>query len=306
MPHIDLASGWSVRVFNDFSDGHTYVPVDFVDPPEMYSNEPTSMFVMSPPYPSALAVLAGRDVIEMTSSSYAVHRVGATTTPNQGGIPDHLTSGVLVPGPNPLVMLSSSSATQGDGTFVMTTQWQTSADFPRNNTRCVTVDAAGGFDDADTLTGEIYLGTDNGVVRRSDMMTLFIGDTKTMKVVGTRLLLTRQIIVGDVRLVLVDSKTGGMYPETELARAGGIEIGEGEPPAPGIAWAILDTTRLVSVTAMPGAMDAIAQITDPAFVWSAVAAPPAGHPLSATGSEVYVLESHRDSDLDRVLVFTSP
>jgi hypothetical protein len=303
LPYIELAPGWSAAVFNDFSDEHSYIDIDLVDPPEMYSNAPASLFVMSSPYPSALAVVAGRDVIELTSSTYAIHHVGATTTPNQTGVPDELTNGVFVPGATPYVLLSSSSATLGDGTFRMTTQWQVSSDTSTNNTRCVAVDATGSFDAGTAAVPEVYYGSDSGVWRRSTQSQLFVGDSKTLKAAGGSLLVTRAIGPGDQRLVKVDSFTAGMYPETELARSSLIELGEGEPPG-GIGWAVFDSSRLVSVTAT-GVVE-IARTSDASFNWEAAATPPAGHALATAQNIVYVLESNRTLDTDRILVLTSP
>src|SRR5687767_8729396 len=93
LPHIVPAAGWSVRVFNDFSAQHTFRPTDFVDGAESYNNGPDAMFILQAPYPEALAIVAGRELIELTAQGYVPHGFGAHP-PNTPNLPDYIRCGV--------------------------------------------------------------------------------------------------------------------------------------------------------------------------------------------------------------------
>lgn len=300
LPHVRLAAGWSARVFHDFSAQFTYVPIDFVDGTEMYSNQPDHMFVLRPPFAEALAVVAGRVVIELTAATYTPHDFGQHA-PNTAGLPDHLRGGTYVPdldGGGPAVLLSSSSANAGDGTFRVTPAWAISSDRTTNNTRAILWDPAGAFDGVAMAEG--YLGTMGGVVRRSAGsmgVPIIPGDNKTLHLSGPNLLLTREAAT-TVQLVEVAS---GMHTEKVLAERGFIELGEGPAPAPHPAWVILDSRQLALLRA-DGSLETVAESTNGAYRWqaAAVAAPP--HALAGTGGPIiYLLEGNRTLEIDRVI-----
>jgi hypothetical protein len=297
--HVRGAPGWSARVFQDFSGRFKYVMTDFVDVDETYDNQPDSMFVLEPPFAEALAVLAGRVVIELTGSKYTPHDFGAHA-PNTAGLPDHLRGGTYVPAlglGGAALLLSSSSRITGDGTFRVTPAWAISSDRTTNNTRAILWDAAGRFDGGAAPEG--YLGTMGGVVRRSTGSTgaaIIAGDTKTMHLSGVNLLLTRQLATS-VQLIEVAT---GTHAETILAERTMIELADGPAPAPHRAWAILDRAQLVLVHG-DGTLETVAESTDAAYTWEAAAAAAPPHPLAGAGPTVYLIESNRALDVDRVL-----
>jgi hypothetical protein len=298
LDHVRGVPGWSARVFQDFSGRFKYVPIDFVDGIEMYDNQPDDMFVLEPPFAEALAVLAGRVVIELTGSKYTAHDFGAHA-PDTAGRPDNLSGGTYVPalGGTAALLLSSSSRSTGDGTFRVTPAWAISGDRTTNNTRAILWDPAGVFDSMAAPEG--YLGTMDGVVRRSTGSAgtpIIGGDTKSLHLSGVNLLLTRQLATS-VQLIEVATVT---HAEKILAERTMIELGSGPAPAPHPAWAILDRAQLVLVHG-DGTLETVAESTDPAYTWEAAAAAAPPHPLAGAGPTVYIIESNRALDIDRVL-----
>ncbi|HEY5920533.1 MAG TPA: hypothetical protein VIV11_02630 [Kofleriaceae bacterium] len=305
LPHID-ATGWSVSVFADLSSTLTYVPVDFVDGTEMYDNMPIGLFVLRPPYQEVLGVIAGREVYEVGATTIVAHDFG-NHAPDDPQLPDQIIDGLWSPrfaGGNPTVLLTSSSAGAGDGLFAISTQWISSRAATTNNTRAVTWDDSGAFDARGTP--EAYLGANSGVFRNSDQVQVIGGDTVAVKAIGDQLLIVRRIAVdADERIILVSSMSAGMYPQVQLAQYAVARLGDGAPPAPAIAWAVADGNQLLAVNAS-GAPTVVASSSDPDFKWRDAATPPAGHALASHPNIVYVLETNRVLDIDRVLVFTSP
>lgn len=306
LAHVRPAPGWAASVFHDFSARFDHVPIDFVDGPEMYGNEPDSLFVLRPPFAEALAVVAGRVVIELTAATYTAHDFGQHA-PNTPGLPDHLRAGTWVPdldNAGPSLLLVSSSANGGDGTFRVTPAWTITSDRTTNNTRGILWDATGRFDGLPAADG--YLGTMGGLVRRSTGSAgaaIVPGDTKTMHLAGDDLLVTRQLATS-VQLLQITTGTHAEKPITERAF---VELAEGPAPAPYLAWAILDSSVLVLIRA-DGILEIVAESTDPAYEWQAAAAAAPPHALAGTAAApiVYVLEGNRARDIDRVIAIHRP
>jgi hypothetical protein len=306
LAHVRPAPGWTAAIYRDFSARYDYVAADFVDGPETYSNQPDGMFVLRPPFAEALAVIAGRDVLELTASAFTAHDYGSHP-PNTAGLPDHLRGGTFVPdldGGGPALLLSSSSASSGDGTFRVTPMWAIASDRTTNNTRGILWDPTGRFDAIAAPEG--YLGTMAGVVRRSTGSMgapILAGDTKTMHLAGDDLLITRQLATS-VQLLRI---TTGTHEEKPLVERSFIELADGPAPDPYLAWAILDSSLLVLVRP-DGTLETVAESTDPAYHWQAAAAAAPPHALAGTAAApiVYVLEGNRTRDLDRVIAIRTP
>ncbi len=302
LAHVRTAAGWSTRVLHDFSARFTYVPIDFVDGTELYSNQPDHMFVLRPPFAEALAVVAGRVVIELTATTYTPHDYGQHV-PNTAGLPDHLRGGTYVPsldGGSPALLLSASSMSTGDGTFRVTERWAISSDRTNNNTRAILWDSTGAYKGNGLPDG--YLGAMNGVFARSAApMTAPIvgGDIRTMHLAGASMLLTRELATGQMELI---EMTDGMPPLVKtITESASIELADGPAPAPHLAWAIIDRKRLVLIRA-DRSFETVAESTDPTYGWqaAAVAAPP--HALAGTsGPIIYLLEGNRAREIDRVI-----
>ena len=302
LAHVKLAPGWSADVFRDFSADHAFVPVEFVDGAESYSNLPDRLFVLDAPFARTLGMLAGRQVIELSREGYVVHDFGRHA-PNTAGLPDYLRGATFVAsldGGGPAVLVSSSSSLGGDGSFKIDPAWSIATDDVKNNVRAVLYDQAGAFDARPAAEG--YLGTQNGVVRRSDDMLIVPGDNQSMRVIGEDLLVARFVMGAGMQLIRVAGKT---HEEKQLASARDLQIGDGAPPPPALAWAVVDQ-QAVKLVGEGGELDTIAETNDPDFVWQAVAAPAKPHPLAGATPTLYVLEGNRARDVDRVLVLTGP
>lgn len=301
LPYVTLADGWSGDVYTDFSSTFTYVPAEFVDGLETYDNLPDAMFTMRAPYPADLCVIAGRKLLDLAGGGVVEHDFGnhAPDTPDK---PDAIRNGLWasnINGGNPGVMITSSSNGAGDGVFSVTTQWGTTRANSQNNVRAFAWDETGSFDALGTPEG--YMATGNGVWRFTTSTLVFAGDTNSLKVVGADMYLTRTITIDtDVRVIRVSSMSGAMYPEVQLAQAAAAELGEGTPVG-GVAWVVLDKTRLARITAS-GTLEVVATSSDPDARWTASVTPPPGHPLATAANIVYVLESNVAASRYRVLV----
>ena len=304
LAHVDVASGWTAGVAHDFSADHVYNPAELVDGTVTHGNEPDGLFFVRAPYPDALLVTAGRQLLELGAGGSYTVRDFTHAMPNQPGLPDQIRVGTWVPdflAAGPTILVSSSSEDGGDGVFRITPSWVSSSDRNVNNTRSILWDATGAFDDIGGPEG--YLGTQYGIIRRSESPTQLIpGDTQTMHLVGPNLLVSRRVSPTSFSLVLIAS---GAHTETMLAERGEIRIGEGDPPPPFLAWVVLDQRQLALVDPS-GELVVIAETLDPAYAWRIPGAPPDGHPFAGPTPRVYLVENNRTLDLDRVLVFTGP
>lgn len=303
--YVDLASGWTVAAYRDFSSDFTFDSTDFIDGAELYSNVPSSMFLLRAPYPETLCVIAGRELLELTATAAISHDFG-NHAPNVADLPDNIRWGTWASNVNagtPGVLIASSSDGTGDGVLSVSTLWQTTTTVPQNNTRAVAWDANGAFNAVGSPEG--YLASSSGVRRYSDLTAVIGGDTNTIVVIGPDLYLTRTITIDvDVRLIRVGSFSSGMNPEIELARASHLKVGDGTPTG-GIVWALLDQNRLGRV--VPGnLLETIATSTDPDAKWYGAVTPPPGHALATAANLVYVLESNVTAGRFRVLTLVGP
>ena len=293
LQHVQLAAGWSAAVFQDFSAEHVYKANDFVDGTEQYDNQPEDVFALYAPFPAVLAITAGRSVIELNGTSFVAHDYGQHA-PNTAGRPDNIGGGTFAAGLG-VVLVASSSANAGDGTYEIAPDWAISGDVTLNNVRGVMWDRNGAFDARGSAEG--YLGTQANVVRRSDGVAVATGDTRTMVVIGSQLWLTRDGGATE-RLIRVASLT---HAETVIAESATIRIGDGAPPGY-VGWAIVDGRQVMGIRSN-GQLDMIAEHSDPEYVWHAVTSPEASHPLAG---RAYLLESNRTRDIDRIIALAAP
>lgn len=300
LPHVGVAPGWTKAVFVDFSADFTYVTEDFVDVNGVVAdNRPDGLTVLSPPFAEILAVVAGRTIIELSTGRYVEHDFGmhAPETAN----PDELTNMSLVAdtGSGPRLVVGSSSESNGDGLFFVNSAWSIARDMSLNNVRCFLWDAAG------TVQGapRVFVGTGGGTFVRPDTSTaVLFGDIKSIVSIPNGVVFARELVDNtDTRLVRA-TWNGTSFVEAEIAVREEIEFAEGDRPSGALAWAITDLEQLVEL-ANDGTATMIATTSQPGYEWRAAAAPPIGHSLAAKRS-IYVLESNRDMDIDRVLVFT--
>ncbi|MCW5802105.1 MAG: hypothetical protein KIT31_06940 [Deltaproteobacteria bacterium] len=290
--YVQLANGWSVDLHRDLSDAIAFNAADFVDGPETYDNAPDWVFALEAPFATGLGVVAGRRILEVASGGVTVHDFGQHP-PNSPKQADDLRSATQITFRGvPMVIAMSSSANGGDGLFTISPDWQIEISNIENNVRGAAFDRMGAFDARGVA--EIYLGTDHGIVRDSDDAVITTGDNQTLRVVGSDLLFVRTSAAGDqlVRLASVS------HAEAMFAARKRIRLVEGTPREPYLAWAIVNDKQLARVTPA-GELEVVAETSDPAFVWQAAVEPRAAHALAGA---VYVLESNRGLDLDRVLV----
>jgi hypothetical protein len=302
--YVDVAAGWTVGVAHDFSADHVYNPAELVDGAVTHGNEPEGLFFARAPYPEALLVIAGRQLLELGAGGSYTVRDFTHDMPDQPDLPDAMRVGTWVPdflSAGPTILVSSSSENAGDGVFQISTSWVSARDRNVNNTRAILWDATGAFDDVGGPEG--YLGTQYGLIRRSASPTVLIpGDHQTMHLVGPNLLVSRRLSTTSFGLVLIAS---GAHTETMLAERGELRIGEGDPPPPFLAWVVIDRRQLALVDPS-GELVVIGETQDPGYTWRFAAAPPDEHPFAGPTPRVYVIENNRTLDIDRVLVFTGP
>jgi hypothetical protein len=297
--YVTFLPGYAASVFQDYSTSFTFDAMDWMEATEFHDNQPDYVFALQAPFPPALGVIAGREILVLDGMRYETHDYG-NHAPNAGmGQPDNLTGAQFVANLDnngPALLVSSASQDAGDGAFRVTPLWAVSLDLGVNNTRSILHDATGAFD---TRPGaERYLGSQNGIVRRSDQVVIAPGDTRSMRVVGNDLYISRFTGMTE-QLIRIATMT---HTETVLAVRVKIQIAEGPAPFGTIAWAIVDDKQLALLYA-DGKILVVAELEDPAYVWTSAVAPPAGHPLAG---RVYILESNRTRDLDRVLAITIP
>lgn len=299
--YIQLAPGYRVSLHQDFSASFTFDANDFMEDTEVHDNQPRYLFSLGAPFPSTIGVIAGREILLLDGESVEVHDFGNHPR-NMIGQADNLTGAVLVPdfggpsGPAALVV-SSSSEDGGDGLFAINTEWGISQDLVQNNTRSVLYDPTGAFDG---LNGpQRYLGHQFGLIRRSDQAVIAnSGDYRSMRLVGGTMYVTKGVETGE-QLVTIASTT---HAQIVLAERTTLRLADGIALPGSIAWAIANSSQLVLVRS-DGTLDVVAELTDPAYLWTSATAPPAGHPQAG---RVYVLESHRGNDVDRVLAIDLP
>jgi hypothetical protein len=297
--YITLAPGYGVSVFQDFSAPFVFDANDWPEQTEVHDNQPRYLFPLSAPFPATIGVIAGREILLLDGNTVESHDFGNHPR-NTAGQADNLTGAVLVPDfagvSGPALVVSSSSEDTGDGLFAIDPQWAITLDLTVNNTRSVLYDANGVFDA--TNTSQRYLGHQGGLVRRSDQMTIVTGDVRSMKLVDENLYVTKTVATGE-QLVRIASTT---HTQTVLAERRTLRISDGVPAPGAVAWAIANESQLVMVRS-DGTLDVVAELTDTAYLWTSATVPPAGHPQAG---RVYVLESHRGNDVDRVLAIDLP
>jgi hypothetical protein len=303
LPHVSVAPGWTKSVYVDFSADFTYNANDFVDGTNgetIVDNQPYSLAVLGAPFAEILAVGAGRTIIELSSTRYIEHDYGMHSQDTSA--PDDFVRSSLIPdagGSGPRLGIVSSSDGGGDGLFLVNTAWMITRDMSSNNARAFLWDAAGMVQG----TPQVFVGTGSGMQRRPDTMTVIIpGDYRCMLPIAGGMVFVRNIGTDDQRLVRA-LWNGTMFVEAELAVRETIDLADGERPASGLSWAVTNLEQ-VNEIANDGTMTTIATNDTPAFVWHGSAVPPIGHALAATKRSIYVLETNRDQDMDRVLVFT--
>ncbi len=303
LTHLQLEPGYTATVFQDFSASFTFNAQDWMEDTEFHDNQPDYLFTLDTPYPKAIGVIAGRVIYLLDGTALESHDFGMHAR-NTLGQADNLTQATLVRADDDdqqrTLFVSSASEDTGDGSFKISPAWVLSADLDTgaiiNNTRSILGDDDGAFDGLGVP--ERYLGTQNGLVRRSSQTVVVSGDMRSLHLVNSDLYLTRFVSPVE-ELVRVASMT---HTTTVLGNRGVLRLADGPAPAPHVAYAMADLSQVVLVRA-DGTLDVIASLLDDDYKWTSVAIPPPGHPLAG---RIYVLENNRALDLDRVLAITPP
>lgn len=298
LAHVTTAPGWTKSVYVDFSADFTYNPADFIDGAAV-DNQPRGIAVLGAPFAEILAIGAGRSIIELSTTRYIPHDYGMHA-PN-GSLADDFSGMAFVtdvPSVGPRLVVGSSSEGGGDGVYHVNVMWSIARDMTNNNVRAFMWDTAG----AVVGTPDNFVGTGGGMVRRSNMaVSVVAGDIHSLVTFPGGVMVARELVDNDVRLIR-GSWTGTVFTEAELAVHESIVFANGDRPSTALAWAVLDRASLVEV-AIDGTSIPIATTDDAAFTWADATVPAIGHALAPTRS-IYVLESNRALDIDRVLVFT--
>ena len=294
LSHITLAAGWSVEEFRDLAALYPYVDQQFVDGPETYSNQVARPFAIAGGMGESLGVVAGRAILSVTATTFAVHDYGHHA-PNTPPFPDHISSALWRL--DDTLSVTSSSANAGDGVFSISSSWSITPAYTTNNVRDVALDPDGGFDAVGAPS--LYYGDMSGVYRLfGNVMIVPSSDATSLHFVDGALIYVHSTSDASADLYQVASMT---HTQTLLLHAGAIDLGEGPTPAPYLAWAVLDAARLGRVDPTePSGFGEVASTT-PDYTWLGAMAPPQGHAL---GDATYVIESNRALGIDRVLRFT--
>jgi hypothetical protein len=302
LAHVELAEGWSVAVYRDFSDEFTYVAADFVDTDETYDNQPGTIGFLSAPFPEEMVVASGRSLLELSPTLYRERTYGQHL-PDSATLPDTVRCPQFVANldGSPGILVSSSSRNGGDGTFIIAPDFSIAVDKVVNNVRCAIWDASGTFDSRGTP--EAYLAASNGIIRRSDNAVVINNqDHEQIKLTpdGSAILGARYDST-DTTMNLISMASGG-HAETMLAHATDLRIGPGNIPGTnGAVITELDTLFTIG----DGSISQVAHSADANYAWFSLGTPPAGHPLELEpNGTIYVVESNRTDDVDRILVLT--
>ena len=302
LAHVTVAPGWTKAVYVDFSADFTYNLADFIDGDAgefTVDNQPRGIAVLGAPFAEILAIGAGRSIIELSTTRYIAHDFGMH--PPNGSPADDFSGMAFVadiPSVGPRIVVGSSSPGGGDGIYHVNVMWSIARDMTNNNVRAFMWDTAG----AVVGTPDNFVGTGGGMVRRSNMaVSVLAGDIRSLVTIPGGVVVARELVENDVRLIRA-SWTGTVFTEAELAVHQSIVFANGDRPSTALAWAVFDRASLVEVAA-DGTASPIATSDDPAFTWADATVPVIGHALAPARS-IYVLESNRALDVDRVLVFT--
>lgn len=294
LSHIALSAGWSVEVWRDVAPLVPYVDQQFVDGTEIYSNQIGGPFAISGAMGESLGVLAGRTIVSLTATTFALHDYGRHA-PNTSPFPDEISSAVWK---DNSLALTSTSLDGGDGVFTIASDWTIAVALTTNNVRHIALDPTGAFDAIGTPG--LYFGDMNGVYRLAGRILIVPSqDAASVHVVGDKILYTSRASDTSADLYAIASTT---HTQKLILHAEVIDLGEGPTPAGYLGWAVLDTHRLGRIDASDTGFEEAASTTGD-WVWTGAMAPPQGHAL---GDATYVVESNRVLNVDRVLRFTHP
>jgi hypothetical protein len=301
-PHVHTAAGWTARIAVDLTGLVPYRPDDFMDGSnEILDNAPLAVAALYAPFTAALAVSAGRDVIELASDGTAIVHDYRPAVPDTSG-PDQCAE-LVFGAPSdvgPALWIGATSQNSGDGLYsIDPTTWAIARDASNNNVNGLAWDPTGAFDA--TGVPAIYFIDQNDVYRRdgSDGSASAIyaePDTMGGIAIGSSELFTTNDLT-EVDLDRIYSSTHAL--QTIAATPGNFAIAEGPATA---SVAVVRDGATLAIYADDGTEQDLASSTDPDWIWIAASAPTAPHPLA--GGYV-VLESNRTLDRDD-LVYLAP
>lgn len=299
--YVQLAAGYNIDQFQDFSSSFTFNAEDWAEATQFHDNQPDYLFAIEKPYPESIGIIAGRVIYAIDGTSLAAFDFGQHPR-NTAGQADNLTAGAMIrlssTATEPTLIVTSSSEDAGDGMFTITPTGDIATDLAANNTRSLLADGDGAFDDLGLP--ERYLGTQGGLIRRSDQTMIATGDIRSLHVAGINDLWMTKSVNTDTQeqLFRVASTTHALTPHAARET---FRLAEGPTLTPdATAYAVVDRKQIVIVNA-DGSLDVIAELVDPSFIWTSVVVPPSSHSLAG---KIYVLESNRGRNLDRVLAIT--
>jgi hypothetical protein len=308
-------------VYWDFSAEFVHEPTDFVDAPgdeaEVYDNQPHALTLLSAPFPEALAMIAGREILVLqppgTFTRHDYRPASAETTGPDFPADLKQVSGLPALGGNPYLLLAAVSWNSGDGLYGIAPDWSLTRLESTNNVRTLVFDAAGAFDNTGAAT--LYWALDHGLFTYKGADDV-LGGALAFECTLLPFLVGIACVVEDqpatsIEVVTVTSTT---HEVTSLVGGRWFALAGGEPERlGGLVHGILDSGALVQIAA-DGGVTTLARTLDlPDWWWVDVVVPPAGHALGSTAA-AYVLEVHAvavagggyDLDRFRILRLTPP
>jgi hypothetical protein len=307
VPHVETASGWTARVLVDLTGIVPYNPNDFFDGGMFeLDNAPNEVASLYPPFPSILAVCAGREIIELGRDLTATVHDFRPATPDTSG-PDscsHLVFGEMAD-VGAALWIGAGTQLGGDGVYRVDASWTLTRDAVNNNVNGIGFDATGAFDGLGA--GTVYFADQSDVRQRTGAGTSVSIVTEPMTdsmgghivLAGAAAYLERNPGSGGTGSTDLDRIAAQSHAFAAIAVGTGVTIADARSISGGVP-ALHDATTL-AIYADDGTSQMIASTLDPAWAWVAVTAPASPHVLA--GSFV-VLESNRTLDRDELLLIS--
>jgi hypothetical protein len=299
------AADWRVEVYRDLTADFPFVEQEFLDQ-EWSSNEPTKLTLLDAPFAPGLAVLAGRHVLALgVAGDVVAHDF---TPPAINGVgPDSLVDAVVIPsfeGGGARLLAGAASWNGGDGVYVIDTDWSLVRLNAKNNIDAVAADPAGRFGQTQ-VAQLLYSGWDTGIWRYPSDVQVVTRHCLSMRLLPNGSVLCRAPTT-DTETALLEVSSSGSEREVLPAATTELSVVPGSTPQlDAYAYLLLANRDFVAITA-EGTTTQIASSSDTNWRWTSALIVSPDHPLGGARGAVYVLESNRTLNRDRVLVLWPP
>src|SRR5262249_41855065 len=163
--HVQVQRGWTVTVLADLTGVVPYNATDFVDTGQVDDNSLGAIAALYPPFASDFAIAAGRKVIELARNGQTiVHDYTPLGGANGVGprTVSHMWFSATAPGQH--LWVGASSYQNGDGLYMIASDWTITREQARNNVNGLGCDSGGLYEN--TQKDTIYFEDQDGLWRR--------------------------------------------------------------------------------------------------------------------------------------------